>query len=61
MADCHHKNCCGCERPVELVAEVAGGDGVSRFDLCEPHYYLIMEEAMRKGIVVMVSPFDDEV
>jgi len=59
MVDCHHKQCCGCDRPAEVVAEVSGTDGVSRFDLCEPHYVLIVQEAARKGVLVMTSPFDD--
>ena len=52
MTDCHHKVCCDCERLAEIVAEIIGTDGVTRFDLCEPHYVLLMQEAARKGVLV---------
>jgi hypothetical protein len=60
MVDCHHKRCCDCDQLATVVAEVAGTDGVHRFDLCEAHYVLIVQEAARKGVMVMVSPFDAE-
>jgi hypothetical protein len=60
MTDCHHKECCDCVRLATVVAEVAGTDGVTRFDLCEAHYVMVVQEAARKGVMVMVSPPDPE-
>lgn len=54
---CHHKACCGCDRSAELVAEVVGTDGVTEFELCEPHFVLLTQEAARKGLpLIGVSP-----
>jgi hypothetical protein len=56
MSDCHHKECCSCERLATVVAEVVSRDGdVTRFDLCEPHYVMVVQEAQRKRMIVVVS------
>lgn len=56
MVDCHHKACCDCGRLAEIVVEVVGTDGITRFDLCRPHYVLLVSEARRKGLLIAVDP-----
>jgi hypothetical protein len=54
MTDCHHKDCCSCDRLAVIVVEVAGPDGLTRFDLCDPHYVMVVQEAARKNVVVVM-------
>jgi hypothetical protein len=58
MTDCQHKDCCSCDRLATVVAEVVSPDGLTRFDLCEPHYVMVVQEAARKNVMVMVSDAD---
>ncbi len=53
MTECHHRRCCGCNRPAEIVAEVYSDDSLERFELCATHYELLKWEAARKGIAVI--------
>lgn len=61
MSDCHHRECCGCERPATVVAEAIGTDGMTTFTLCEPHLRLLVEEARRKRLpIIATSPLDGD-
>jgi hypothetical protein len=61
VVDCHHKECCGCDRLAEVVAEAMGADGVKRFDLCPQHYDMVVQEAARKGVLVIgTDPIADD-